>query len=140
MSETHFTCGDCGVLKPVKPSGGTGYANTADGARICYDCCAIRDRADMVATGKALLYLTHDNRTKVAMGWCGTSMPGNDSPWQVSNWPGTLKFNAYVKRGHHNLARRRLDAWFIGPDGYRWHGVNIGDNEVLRCKRTKSKG
>ena len=51
MSDTH--CADCGA--EFKPAGcGTGYAVTAAGNRICYECCAKRDRAEMLATGRAV--------------------------------------------------------------------------------------
>lgn len=33
---------------------------------------------------------------------------------------------------------KRTDYWFTGPDGKAWHGVNIGDNDIVRCKRLKS--
>lgn len=39
----------------------------------------------------------------------------------------------------HNMAGRdgRTDYWFTGPDGKNWHGVNIGDMDLVRCHRLK---
>ena len=119
MSDTH--CADCGA--EFKPAGcGTGYAVTAAGNRICYECCAKRDRAEMLATGRATLYLTGDH----------------DTAPEATNWPGTLRFQCgAVRRSRHNVARWRYDTWFIGPDGHRWHGVQYGDNtQILHCRKT----
>ena len=38
-----------------------------------------------------------------------------------------------VKAGRHNIARTRLDAWFR-VDSRWYHGVNIGDNQILRFR------
>ena len=58
----------------------------------------------------------------------------------VSDWPGVHRIETtYSKSSWHNFAGRngRTDVWFyIGKD--RWHGVNIGDNQILRVKRVKS--
>lgn len=37
----------------------------------------------------------------------------------------------------HNMAGERMDVWF-NFDGSRWHGVNIGDNDICRVKRLKA--
>jgi hypothetical protein len=97
------------------------YGRDSGGRRWCYACCGLRDVRRMTRTGRAVLYLTKQNGAHV-----------------VTNWPGSLKFPAsYCKAGRHNMARTRTDAWFTGPNGTRWHGVNIGDNEILHCKRIK---
>lgn len=90
----------------------------------------------MIETGKACLYLTMPEANRRA------PLGMINEPATVSNWPGTLKFDVHagaIKRGHHNIARTRVDVWFRGPDGFTWHGVNIGDNMICRCKRTKSR-
>ena len=122
-----FLCADCGIAKPLGGSGcGTGYGYKSRSNRakpICYACCGENDRKEMAKTGKAFLYL---------------SKAEGKSPWKVSNWPGTLAFPVYyVQESFHNFAGRngRRDCWFTGPDGARWHAVNIGDNQVARCKR-----
>ena len=137
-AEATFTCADCKQEKPVQQSGGTGYATDNAGATICYDCCAIRDRREMQDRGRMVLYLSHTDNGTGSPGWRGEAVPG--SPWHVSNWPGTLKFNAYVRVGNHNMADKRYDAWFDGPDGHVWHGVTYGDNtQICHCRKTKEK-
>lgn len=125
------TCNDCGAAFPVNPpgyTGGTGYAVTLEGLRICYSCCGTRDRANMQKTGVFVGYLT------------GYSVAEGGPGFTVTNWPSSLKFRAIVRKGRHNIARVRRDAWFDGPDGYVWHGVQLGDNsEIINCKRTKQK-
>jgi hypothetical protein len=96
---------------------GTGYGTMPSGEIICYGCCADEDRKGMRETGKAVLYLTDH---------------------EVTNWPGTLRFPVLERRrSYHNMAGRngRTDVWFKDEQGNRWHGVNIGDSQVLRCRR-----
>lgn len=128
-----FKCNDCGEFKPVNTEGGTGYAVLPNGANVCYACCAIRDREDMVKTGRATLYLEY--RDYGVRGWLGTRYESAT----VGNWPGTLKFHTQaVKVGRHNMAGRRYDVWFKGPDGKEWHGVTYGDNtQLCHCRRVK---
>lgn len=108
---------DCGHEPSPHLSFTTGYGVDRSGRKHCYECCAKRDVADMVSTGRATLYLSNG---------------------EVSNWPGSLKFRAHVRKGRHNIARTRYDAWFTGPDGKQWHGVQYGDNtQICHCKRLK---
>lgn len=121
-----FICADCKQVKPFPlPSVGTGYARCDDkpDGLVCYACCGVRDEKQMSETGKAVLYLSMD-RSDARDG-------------TISNWPGTLKIKAGVKRGAHNIARYRYDAWFKFK-GENWHGVQIGENtQIIRCKRVK---
>lgn len=137
-----FRCVRCGIAKPF-PLGalGTGYGITTEhmverghvakaGEMCCYECCGETDRADMIAEGKAVLYLTHDPIRD-------RSYPFADG--KITNWPGTLSIQCRVKRGYHNIARHRYDVWFVGPDDKQWHGVQFGDNtQIARCRRIKS--
>lgn len=117
-----FHCIDCDKDKPIQTNGGTGYATTDKGL-VCYECCAKRDRDEMVATGRATLYLT---------------IAKDGKNCTVSNWPGSLKFTGGWQKGRHNIARVRYDVWFVGPDGANWHGVQYGDNtQICHCRRTK---
>lgn len=115
-----FTCVRCNQTLPViKTSGGTGYANDIS-APVCYACCAEVDKEAMRLHGKTVLYVVL-----------------KDGQYKVTNWPGTLTLEPWkVSKGRHNMARTRLDVWF-NFEGSTWHGVNIGDNDLLRCKRTK---
>ncbi len=56
----------------------------------------------------------------------------------VGNWTGEHRWHIRHSRDSwHNMAGKRTDLWFTGPDGKNWHGVNIGDNDIVRCKRVK---
>jgi len=129
MSDKSFVCSVCGEEKVSPDSGGTGYGIDNSGKKVCYDCCAQRDIADMTATGRITLYLT-------------VAGPGAAAPnWPVvTNWPGTLKLPVKSRSiGNHNFAGKREDVWFVGPDGRNWHGVCIGHNtQLCHCKRLKS--
>lgn len=122
-----FYCAKCKRTKPTSKDGGTGYARTDRGELVCYACCAEGDREWMKQHGKTVLYLTQ-------------SATEDGGTWRISNWPGTLKFDVWgLRTSWHNIGRMRYDCWFHGPDGFVWHAVNIGDNQIARCKRTKEK-
>lgn len=126
-----FDCIQCGKTKPIiKKEGGTGYARTDEGL-VCYDCCAERDKQFMRENNKTTLYLAQTPRDPAQ---------SKQSKWEVTNWPGTLRFNAIVRQSDHNFAGKngRSDAWFMF-EGFIWHGVNIGDNQICRCKKTNKK-
>lgn len=123
-----WRCGDCGKVTELGSTEGcgTGYGYAADGPDekpICYDCCGKRERARMIETGRATLYLVHKR---------------GDIRGEVTDWPGTLRFMGYVSQGRHNMAGRRYDIRFTGPDGAQWHGTQYGDNtQICHCKRLK---
>jgi hypothetical protein len=128
MSDT-FHCDDCGQDKPRKREGGTGYASTPDGRTVCYDCCAIRDKAEMIREGRATLYLSR----AVAV----QSSPTDRAAWVVTNWPGTLRFvPRNVRRFNHPFAREAWVGEFTGPDGKLWRFKNIGDSQIAHCRRS----
>lgn len=84
---------------------------------------AKRELETLRATGRGVLYLTSDPF----------------GSWFVSQWAGGLKIRVdSIRRSWHNMAGRngRTDVDFHF-DGSRWHGVNIGDNEILRVRRVK---
>ncbi len=119
-SDLAFRCSDCQEVKPLGSSNGvgTGYGYDKEDKPVCYQCCGKRDVESMINTGKAVLYL---------------------SKGKVTNWPGTISYHIqYTKTGRHNMAGKRYDVWFTGPDGFNWHGVQYGDNtQVCHCKRIK---
>jgi hypothetical protein len=128
-------CTMCG--KPCRPepdSAGTGYALDRDGAPVCYACCALRDREDMVKTGRACLYLTWGTVDNARLG-------------RVTNWPATLEFETgYIRKGRHNFACVRYDFEFYGPDKpggalrSLWRGTVYGDNaQIAHCRRVGAK-
>lgn len=75
---------------------------------------------EMKASGHAILYM-HEKGAK------------------VGTWEGSFKFPAVTRSSFHNMAGKngRRDVWFTF-DGSTWHGVNIGDNDIVRCRRTKA--
>lgn len=116
-----FHCADCGADKPVQTAGGTGYVTTDDGKTICYDCVGKRDRAAMIATGRATMCLIHEA-----------------GRLEITNWPGTLRFAVdSIRMFHHPLHEEAKIAYFHGPDGKQWSGRNVGTSQVAHCRRLK---
>lgn len=124
MNENQTTVCDCGHPPSAHGSHVTGYGVDMEGKTACYDCCAKQERQMMIETGKATLYYTREG-----------------DGWFVVDWPGHLRFKATGNRqSRHNWGRIRSDFWFVGPDGFIWHGYQIGDwNQLAHCKRTKEK-
>ena len=119
---------ECGHVPSEHSEMTTGYGVDAEGNRHCYACCAELDRANMLGTGRATLYLT----TKAESASYGSA--------KVTNWPGSLEFSGRYSVGRHNIARKRYDVVFIGPDGAIWTGTQYGDNtQICHCRRTKYK-
>lgn len=114
---------DCGHISTTGAFG----RDSKTGETRCFPCCANLERAQMVETGKATLYLTISEK--------------DNYTYAVTDWPGLLRFPArYVRSGRHNIAGTRLDFEFTGPDGFRWVGVQYGRNtQIAHCKRTKEK-
>jgi len=126
-----FYCIDCspkfGALCRVEfqQNGGTGYATLYESReRVCYACCAERDKKHMKEKGEIALYLSDD---------------GAMSSARVGNWAGTLNYKVVrYSRSKHNIAGVRYDVWFRDDDGALWWGVNYGHNSQLtRCRRLK---
>lgn len=155
----------------VKPNNfGTGYGcrmeNHADkfdaekAVKVCYQCCAKEDFANMLKTGKFTGYLTMETevtdfmpserivkegwRRYVKSSWGNRAKEFYARNIRVTNWPGSLTLPVYYMRvGSHNMANCRYDVWFevANPDTNqleRWHGVCYGDNtQICHCTRTK---
>lgn len=129
--------------------------------KVCYECCAKEDYANMLKTGKFVGYLSMEvekadsmpSERMVKEGWRGYVKPSRYGPnstqlyaknVRVSNWPGSLKFEVYHMRiGSHNMANCRYDIWFevLNPKTNqleKWHGTCYGDDtQICHCKRTK---
>ena len=71
----YFHCDDCGQDKAHESDVSTGCAITDDGHKVCFACCAVRDRKMLIDTGHSK-YLPHYPSGK-----------------EVANWPGTLRFD-----------------------------------------------
>ena len=106
-------------------SGGTGYGMTpGTRRRLCYQCCADRERAHMIETGEAVLYFCL-------------------KPHRVTDWGGRLEFPAFNITHSNGRAGRYpyqiTSGRFRGPDGKLWAFRNQGDQQLARCKRLKDQ-
>ncbi len=127
-------CYDCHkeIVPPdARAAVGTGSTRMlrADGAHyICYPCCAERDRADMIETGRFIGYL---------ISGCGSM----DVPRRVTNWPDSLSFRVrdFRRRKHNWFGIQQMYVWFYGPENRVWLGRQVGDTDCIRCKRLKRK-
>ncbi len=117
-----FKCSDCRKTITNTDKSTSGYGIYPNGDKVCFSCCAYRDLASMRDTGKITLYLS------------GNSQIG----YKLGNWPGTLSLRpASYRVGKHNIARTRIDVWFV-LDGFWWHGIQYGDfSQLCYCKKTK---
>lgn len=133
LTKFNGTCDTCG--RPMHNAGcSTGYGRDDLGRRHCFTCCGETDTAVMRDRGKATLYLVTEGAQSIAR----NHAPRHFSA-RITNWPGTLDIPCQVKTGRHNIAGKRYDAWFTGPDGRQWHGVQYGDNtQIIRCKRVNA--
>lgn len=118
---------DCGHRPSTHGEHTTGTAHYGD-KEICCDCAGEVDRKAMIESGRSRtlpLYLT-------------SSTPGAG---EVTNWPGSLRFKVIRStHGSHNIGGKRTDVWFLGPDGFVWHGVQIGNwNTICHARRTKQR-
>jgi hypothetical protein len=126
MKDKVKVCVDCGTPIIPRPKGDctTGYGYDSLDNVVCFACCGGRDRANMVLSGRATLYLT-----------------GKNGDSRVSNWPGSLSFPVlHGHKGDHNIAGERQDVWFRGPDGAIWWGVQYGVwTQICHCRRTRKE-
>ena len=115
------------ISAPEPGSCTTGYGTDKRGRKVCFACCAIADREYMRKNGKIDLYLVHAKN------------PISQQTWEVTNWPGTLRFPcASPRKGRHNIAGTRYDVWF-DCDGDTWHGVQYGEyTQVCHCSKVAS--
>ncbi len=124
MARQTFFCDRCKQEKTHDSEFTTGYGVTLDNEKHCFQCCAEIDAEELEKSGKGFFYLSKNL----------------DGSWKVTNWPGTFKVPVQnIRISDHNFAGRngRRDVWF-NWHGSRWHGVNIGDNQIVRVKRIKS--
>jgi len=126
-------CTDCEiVLSSI-------YAHTPDNKRVCRECAGARIRAEMVKSGRITLYLIF--RPQEVPDY-QKGVHYRNRGWYVTDWAGSpsMVFPATIHKGRHNIARTRYDAWFRGPDGYIWHGLQYGENtQICHCRRTNRK-
>lgn len=135
---------DCGHDPSPHADFTTRFGVDSEGRKHCYECCANFDREQMSKDGRATLYLTvpdeftgYSRAVGRAGGWQAIpSYLPSEPVYYVSNWPGSLKYPAFVRKGRHNLAGTRYDVWFTDFQGRKWHGVQYGENSQLcHCRR-----
>lgn len=129
-----LTCSKCNeeIVQPQPGAITLGYGLGRDGAIVCYACCADTDRQSMRDTGAITLYLIQPSPITIKSGRASTT------GWEITNWPGSLVFAPYpsAQISQTNWGLQRIDVWF-NFDGFVWHGKNIGDSQLLHCRRTK---
>lgn len=137
---------ECGHPATLQEAGSctTGYGtDPKDGKRYCFACCADRDRASMIETGRAVLYL--ESRTvQEPMSFADGVRTSSREVWSLSNWPGSLKFSPFwvTRSKGYGFGRSypREDFRFNGPDGFVWYGMRQGNNtQLAHCRRTKTR-
>lgn len=84
------------------------------------EAVAAQELATMREMGRGILYLRYVNG-KLA---------------NVGSWDGSVRFSCSYRESRNNWGAQRTDVWFA-IDGRKWHGVNLGDNNIVRCKRLK---
>lgn len=114
-----FRCHDCGEVKPIQRSGGTGYASfpDPDGEHlVCYACADKRQAADLITENRFTGYVSCDGRslTTWSGGTLGRIFLGSLHPW--------------------SRERRYLSATDI--HGQRWHGTGAPGMwcDLRKCK------
>jgi hypothetical protein len=117
-------CADCGKPFPIqRETCGTG-CGIYEGKKVCYACCAVRDR-------KALMGLKGREQYHLYLTRKG------DGKFYVSNWPGTLKIAVdYAVEGRHNFAGCRTDVGFT-LDGKKFYGTQYGNMSEICHVRAK---
>lgn len=124
-------CADCGKPFPVQREtcgAGCGYYKDNDGVerKVCYACCAVRDRMALMGLKGREQYHLYLTKNK-------------DGKFYVSNWPGTLKIAVdYAVEGRHNIAGCRTDVGFT-LDGKKFYGTQYGSmTEICHVRAKKA--
>lgn len=137
MTIHNFTCSVCLKDLTHESDHTTGYGVNSDDQKVCFVCCGVTDREDMIKTGRAIMYITgdHDSFNPQERGV-------RFIPKKITNWPETLSFDVLSwSRGSHNWGIPRYDVWFKGPDDQVWYGVHMGNwTQLIHCRRTKHTG
>ena len=105
--------------------------------KLCTTCNEREEMKFMRKYGVVDLYLWYEVKDVKATPASTTSIRMN-VPVGVGMWTS----NDYVfpviawNTGKHNICGDRIDVWFRF-DGEIWHGWNVGNHDIVRCKRTK---
>lgn len=119
------TCAICG--KVLIPDGiAAGYGINDKGEKICYECCAKLDMAD-------LTNLKHGEKI------CFYLSKNKSGQYEVTNWPGSMRIKVDCSwEGRHNIAGKRTDVRFhVGKKHF--HGVQYGNwTQICHIKLCKT--
>jgi hypothetical protein len=98
----------------------TGYGETRDGRRLCFDCCNAGERAEFAAAETYCAYMSSDGRA-------------------ITTWPGgELATVTYSARHRGGFGGEYFTVDATAPDGARWYGRGGGPGMFVRLRRRKS--
>jgi len=119
-------CADCGKPFPVQRDTCGRGCGIIDGKKVCYACCAVRDRKALMGLKGREQYHLYLTKKK-------------DGKYYVINWPGTLEIAVdYAWEGRHNFAGTRTDVGFT-LDGKKFCGTQYGTmSEICHVRAKKS--
>jgi hypothetical protein len=114
-----FRCHDCGEVKPVQTSGGTGYARCTDpdGEHlVCYACTDKRQTAELLTRDTFTGYISGDGRNLTT--WTGGIL-------------GRISFGS-----RHPWSRERYYVRAYDVHGQSWHGTGANSMwcNLRKCK------
>ena len=113
MKRETVNCDGCGAVCT------TGYGTTADGRRLCFDCCNAAEAAEFAAAETYCAYMSEDVK-------------------RVTTWPGgTLARVTYSRKHRGGFGGEYFTADAVAPDGSRWYGRGGGPGCWLRLRRRK---
>jgi hypothetical protein len=130
---------DCGHLTTrtdFRPgySGGSGYATTPEGKRICYPCADDREREHLRTDDRIVGYLQVYDRTIVS--YNGGIYRYNPGGSKVTTWPGgDLMRVTSLKRTRHNIGGFIFRLTAIDVHGQHWYGTSPGPGMYCRMRK-----
>lgn len=124
MSLFHVECDRCAASVPVNETRKEWHPVRRLYIHTCHRCDATEARQSMRSTGSGLL----------ALDWEGEG--DNRSLFRLTGCHGRLSFPCRTKAG----PRASLYVWFVGPDGYEWHGRHASrTSRTVRVRRTRTR-
>lgn len=99
-----------------------GYAELADGSRICYACAEAREKSEL---------LTHDTHTAYLVGDTLTGWPG----WVIARM--TRQWNSAIGgfMGRQTIVRFQA----VDVHGQKWYGTSPGNHMYARMHKSAGR-